>query len=94
MGKQRRPKWSRNSSIGLEFAASIVGLSLLGAWIDHHFDSAPWGVLIGIGLGMVGGSYNLYRAASRWTRSWEKNNAAHSEEKETTEEKLDGDPTP
>lgn len=53
----------RYASLGLELAASIVGLTLLGLWVDYKFESSPIGVLVGAGLGVVGGMYNLIRAA-------------------------------
>ncbi len=49
------------SGIGFEFAAAVVGLSLLGLWIDRHYGSSPWGLFIGLTLGLVGGTYNLIR---------------------------------
>jgi len=53
----------RFAGIGVEFAASVGGLVLIGYWIDRHFQSSPKGVLIGAILGIVGGGYNLIRQA-------------------------------
>lgn len=55
----------RYAGLGVELAAAIVGLTLAGLWIDHKFDSGPTGVLVGAGLGIVGGLYNLIKAAMR-----------------------------
>lgn len=60
---QDRPSWVRFSGIGIEFAAAVVGFTLFGYWIDKRYDSSPWGVLIGVMLGLVGGTYNLVRAS-------------------------------
>lgn len=61
-GKDRdRPTWVRYSGVGIEFAAAVIGLSLAGLWIDRHYGCKPWGLLIGAGLGIVGGTYNLIR---------------------------------
>ena len=49
------------SGIGLELVAAVVGLTLIGYWWDRHFHSSPWGLLIGVALGLVGGTYNLIR---------------------------------
>lgn len=49
--------------MGVELAASIVGLTLLGLWIDHRFGTRPVGILVGAGLGIVGGFYNFMRQA-------------------------------
>ena len=55
------PRWTRHSGIGVEFAAAVAGLALLGYWIDAHYGTGPWGVLIGAALGLVGGMYNFIR---------------------------------
>ena len=49
--------------MGFEFAAAIIGFVLVGYWIDRHYGCKPKGVLIGAGLGILGGGYNLIRAA-------------------------------
>ena len=49
--------------MGIEFGAAIIGFVLVGYWIDRHYGCQPKGVLIGAGLGIVGGGYNLIRAA-------------------------------
>ncbi len=65
---RERPTWLRFSGIGVEFAGVVIGFTLIGLWIDRHYDKSPWGVLIGSSLGLIGGMYNLIReslAASR-----------------------------
>lgn len=62
------PSWTRFAGIGIEFAGVVVGFTLIGLWIDRHYNKSPWGVLIGVSLGLIGGMYNLIReslAASR-----------------------------
>ncbi len=56
-----RPGWIRYSGIGIEFAGAVAGCTLLGLWIDGHYDCRPWGVIIGAGLGLTGGMYNMVR---------------------------------
>ena len=51
----------RASGVGIEFAAAVAGFSLVGIWVDRHYGSGPWGFLIGLGLGLIGGTYNLVR---------------------------------
>lgn len=58
---RRFPGWVRYSGIGLELAGVIAGLALAGYWIDGRFGTAPWGILGGVVLGLVGGLYNLVR---------------------------------
>ncbi len=59
--KGDRPTWVRYAGVGIEFAAAVAGFTLVGFWIDRHYDSRPWGVLIGAFLGLTGGMYNLIR---------------------------------
>ena len=56
-----RPSWLRYSGIGFEFVAAVGVFALLGYWVDRRCDTAPWGLVIGAVLGMVGGGYNLIR---------------------------------
>jgi F0F1-type ATP synthase assembly protein I len=60
--------WARLSGIGIELAAAVAGFTLAGYFWDRHFDTRPWGVLIGAILGLVGGMYNVIRQALAATR--------------------------
>ena len=73
MAKARRAQtgFLRLSSAGFELAASIIGFAALGYGFDRHYDTAPRGVLIGTGLGLVGGLYNLVKGALRATRKFD-----------------------
>lgn len=64
MADNDRTSGLRLAGVGLEFAAAVAGLTLLGYWIDRRFGSAPWGVLIGAAIGLIGGTYNLIRQAT------------------------------
>ena len=55
------PGWVRYSSVGLELAGATAGLALLGYWVDGHYGTQPWGMLVGVVIGIVGGLYNLIR---------------------------------
>ncbi len=53
--------------IGTELlAALIVGGGLGWAADTYLFASAPWGVVIGLILGVTAGIRNVMRAAERW----------------------------
>jgi len=57
--------------IGFELVGAVAGFTLVGYWADRHYRTYPWGVLIGVALGLIGGMYNLIReslAASRDAR--------------------------
>jgi F0F1-type ATP synthase assembly protein I len=57
----RFPGWVRYSGVGLELAGATAGLALLGYWLDGKFGTSPWGILIGVVIGIVGGLYNLVK---------------------------------
>lgn len=56
-------RWSRLAGVGFELAAAVCGMCLAGYWIDLKFGTDPWALLIGAGLGITGGLYNLIRKA-------------------------------
>jgi F0F1-type ATP synthase assembly protein I len=54
---------TRLLGMGFEFAAAVAGFTLVGVWVDRHYGHAPWGVISGVALGLIGGMYNLIREA-------------------------------
>ena len=65
-GKQtQRGDASRAYSLGFELVCAVAGFVLVGVWIDRHYNSGPWGTLICLFLGLIGGFYNLFRESSR-----------------------------
>src|SRR5215467_11178509 len=68
-GKQKqRGDAARAYGLGFEFVCAVAGFVLVGIWIDRHYSSGPWGTLICLFLGLIGGSYNLIREGSRLER--------------------------
>jgi len=63
----------RLAGAGVELAAAVAGMCLIGYWVDLGLDSSPWGLLICAVLGIVGGLYNMIRKSltggERATRS-------------------------
>ena len=53
----------RFAGLGFELAVSIAGGALLGWWIDRRAGTAPRWLGILVGVGAVGGLYNLVRSA-------------------------------
>jgi ATP synthase protein I len=60
-GDQRFPGWIRYSGVGLELAGATAGLAVFGYWIDRRLGTSPWGILVGVFIGIVGGLYNLVK---------------------------------
>jgi len=61
-GKRPRQKGSLAvATAGLEIGLAIVGLTLLGRWLDDRYGSTPWLMLVGLGIGMIGGTYNVWK---------------------------------
>lgn len=63
MADQRFPGWVRYSGAGLELAGAVAGLTLVGYWIDGKFGTDPWGLIVGLAMGLIGGFYNLVKAS-------------------------------
>ncbi len=61
--------WSRLSGLGFELIAAVLGFTLAGYFWDGHFGTGPWGILTGVVLGLIGGTYNMIRRLQTVTRS-------------------------
>ncbi len=62
------------STLGLEFAVAVALGTAGGYWADVHYQSAPWGTVIGVLAGFALGMYIVVRQAQRMS-------AAHPTEK-------------
>ena len=56
---------ARASSIGLAMVLSIVFGLAIGYWVDHTWDTKPWGLLIGLLVGIIAAFRNLYILGKR-----------------------------
>jgi len=56
-------KYAELMGLGLEMAAAMVLPLLVGIYVDHRWDTSPWGILIGSLLGMVSMILKLYKVA-------------------------------
>lgn len=55
--------------LGTELAASVAGMLLLGYFLDKHFNTSPWLLLVGAAAGFVGGFYNFIKQIQRLGKS-------------------------
>lgn len=60
------------AGLGIEWAASVFGLTFLGIWIDRRWQTEPWGVVICASIGFVGGTVNFIRSVLRAARDVER----------------------
>jgi ATP synthase protein I len=61
-------QWGRVFVIGTNFAAAVIGFSLIGYVLDRWLGTGPWLLLVGIGLGLIGGFVGFLREAGRMGR--------------------------
>ena len=57
------------SACGLDIAGSILIGVLAGLFADSRLHSAPWGLLIGLFIGLVAGFYTAYLIIAPIVRS-------------------------
>lgn len=62
---------ARYGSMGMELTAGIVGMVLLGYWIDWQFGTGRAGLITGAVFGAVGGFYRLIQQALAMQREAE-----------------------
>ena len=62
--KKNEKPWSAMSlawELGYSIAVPLVGLALIGRFLDKKFESSPWFLLIGILISITISSYLIYR---------------------------------
>src|SRR5450755_828742 len=64
------------SSVGLELGIAVIVGVLGGMWLDSHFGTTPWLMLLFLVFGLVAGFRNVLRAVARAEA------AANAEDKE------------
>lgn len=53
--------------VGTDLLAALIVGGFLGWLVDSYvLDTTPWGVAVGLILGLVAGIRNVYRAAQHW----------------------------
>src|SRR4029079_6668587 len=75
----------------ISFVGAVVGFALVGYFVDRHFDSQPWGIIVGLALGFVGGLYNLIKESGRVFREARlEDNEAAREARDDSADRKDG----
>ena len=80
--------WMALASAGIDVAASVLGFTLLGLWLDRHCGWTPWATISGALIGILGGLYNLVRSELKAAR------AASAEDRERAGRDRDGGDRP
>lgn len=57
--------WVKGLGLGFEVAAGMGLGAAIGYWWDKHHASSPWGVLVGLLVGGVAGTYLLVKEVIR-----------------------------
>ncbi len=86
----RKPQL-RLAGLGFELLGAVLGFTLMGLWIDHHYDTQPWGLLVCVVLGFVGGFYNLIRASYRAMNASSRGSGPSSKSTSRQDRKPEGD---
>jgi F0F1-type ATP synthase assembly protein I len=91
MTSRRYPGWVRYSGVGLELAGATAGLALIGYWVDGRFGTRPWGTIVGVVIGLVGGLYNLVRESLEAVREAKAEDESARDDVASKERGKDGD---
>jgi len=70
--------------MGLELAGGIIGLTLAGWWVDHHWGTFPKGIVVGAAIGIVGGGYNFLRQSLQMIHEQERLRKRERDERESS----------
>ncbi len=89
VGVQQHWKSAANySTVGLEFALSIIVGLLIGQWLDEKFDAGGWLTALWFCFGLIAGGRAVYRALQRANRDAERD----EQEAEKAKRKYFDDP--
>ena len=83
---QDRPTWLRFSGLGAEITALIAVFMGFGYWIDGKMATEPWGLLIGLFLGLFGSFHRSIRALASIRPPTPSNNSPHTNHGRTSPE--------
>jgi F0F1-type ATP synthase assembly protein I len=70
---------------------ATAGLALIGYWVDGRFGTRPWGTIVGVVVGLVGGLYNLVRESLEAVREAKAEDESARDDVASKERGKDGD---
>lgn len=59
------PLWAM-AGAGIELAAVVTVMLLIGKFLDRYFGTDPWLLVTGAAIGFIGGLYNLIKRFKRF----------------------------
>jgi len=63
--KDPEMRWGKFAGMGLETAVGVGLGYIVGNWLDTKYGWSPWGVLVGLMLGLCAGTYLLLKELRR-----------------------------
>jgi F0F1-type ATP synthase assembly protein I len=52
-------------TLGFQLAAAVLVFFFIGVWVDGRYGTNPWGKIIGIVLGSIGGFVNFFATVNQ-----------------------------
>ena len=65
MAEKDDANWGQYIGYGFQLCAGVLLGLFVGNWLDKQFHWTPWGVLVGVSVGLASGMYLLIRDAIR-----------------------------
>ncbi len=71
-GLKRPPSFFQESApylgLGVQLAAVVLVFYFVGSWADAKWNTAPWLMIVGVTVGVVGGLIQFFRTVSGLTK--------------------------
>lgn len=64
-GKENFASWHQLAGVGVEFIVAVGLFAALGWWLDSKWNTRPWLLIAGCGVGFAAGLFQMVRAAQK-----------------------------